>query len=96
LNKKTLLSTISLSYSGDFIKAATDKDLEKKAEVYDMINKGVVTTAGSKFYFGSEEVGSNNIDHVVAFIKNAANSKTYTAMKATLETINANKTKALA
>jgi len=84
--RQTMLADIAIKEPSLFIETASDKTLETKAEVYELIDAGVIETVGNSYQFGGEEVGKS-VEQVVGFVKAAANSKKYLHMKAKLESL---------
>ncbi len=87
--KKTILVSVAKETPKLLIKAVEDKDLEKKAEIYQLLDNNIIEQVGNSYIYSGEEIG-RNIDQVVAFIKAASNSKLYITMKAKLDSINGN------
>lgn len=90
LLKQNVLSELAYKEPLAFLAVVLDKKLPKLAEVYELIDAGLIETPGNKFIFEGEELGTSP-DHVVSFISAAANSKKYTVMKAKLDKINESK-----
>lgn len=83
--KQNLLSTIAVDHPDKFHKVASDADLGFRADVYEMLDKGIISKAGNSYFFESEEIGKS-VEMVIGFMKSPANSKIYSIMKGKLET----------
>lgn len=67
-----------------FIKIATDKNLEVKAEIEEMVSAGVLRKIGNQVIFIDEILGETMEDTVV-FLKNKKNSGKLTTLRAKLK-----------
>ena len=69
-----------------FIKIATDKHLEIKAEIEEMVSAGVLRKIGNQVIFIDEVLGETMEDTVV-FLKNKKNSGKLTTLRAKLKEV---------
>jgi len=67
-----------------FLKFATDKDLELKSEIAEMVEKDVIRKIGNQHIYEDETIGENLADTIVYF-KNKKNSGSVNAMRARLK-----------
>jgi len=67
-----------------FLKAATDKDLELRAEIAEMVEHSVIRLIGNQHIYEDETIGENLTDTLVYF-KNKKNSGAVNAMRAQLK-----------
>lgn len=82
--KQNMLDGIIQGHSDIYLQVAADINLEKRAEIYEMIDRGVIEFTGSKYIFMSEELGKS-VEHILAFVNAAQNSGQYVMMKGRLE-----------
>lgn len=66
-----------------FLKVATEENSELKAEIFTMIEFGLLTKAGERIIYKSLPLGEN-MDETIAFLKSPANSETYAILKGNL------------
>ena len=69
-----------------FVKIATDKNLEIKAEIEEMVSAGVLRKIGNQVIFIDEVLGETMEDTVV-FLKNKKNSGKLTTLRAKLKEV---------
>ena len=69
-----------------FLKIVTDKNLDVKEEIEQLIEAGVLRKIGNQIIYGDETIGEDMADTVVYF-NNKKNSGALNAMRATLKTI---------
>ena len=67
-----------------FLKIATDKNLELKAEVEEMVTAGVLRKIGNQVIFIDEIIG-DTLDNAVVYLKDKKNSSTLTVLRAKLK-----------
>ena len=67
-----------------FLKIATDKNLELKAEVEEMVTAGVLRKIGNQVIFIDEIIG-DTLDNSVVYLKDKKNSSTLTVLRAKLK-----------
>jgi len=67
-----------------FLKFATDKDLELKSEIAEMVEKDVIRKIGNQHIYEDETIGENLADTIIYF-KNKKNSGAVNAMRARLK-----------
>ncbi len=63
-----------------------DNDAELKAEIYSMIDYGILVKVGERIIYRTQPLGEN-IDEAVAFCKAAVNSETYAMLKGSLHSL---------
>lgn len=68
----------------NFLKYSTDKNLDVRAELEEMIELGVLRTIGNQVIYGDETIGENITDTIVYF-NNKKNSGQVNAMRAQLK-----------
>ena len=69
-----------------FYKFATDKDLDLKDEIAEMVEKDVLRKIGNQHIAGDETIGENLADTLVYF-KNKKNSGAVNALRAKLKEV---------
>jgi len=69
-----------------FLKHSTDKNLDVRAELEEMIELGVLRTIGNQIIYGDETIGENITDAIVYF-NNKKNSGQINAMRAQLKEV---------
>lgn len=69
-----------------FLKHSTDKNLDVRAEIEEMIQENVLRTIGNQVIYGDETIGENIADTIVYF-NNKKNSGQVNAMRAQLKDI---------
>ena len=69
-----------------FLKLCTDKDLDLRAEIEEMVQSDVLRTIGNQIIYGDETIGENMTDAIVYF-KNKKNSGAVNAMRAQLKEV---------
>jgi|TARA_Y100000289_G_scaffold65212_1_gene78380 hypothetical protein len=69
-----------------FLKIVTDKNLDLRSEIEEMIAAGVIRKIGNQHIYGEETIGENITDTVIYF-KNKKNSGQVNAMRAQLKTL---------
>ena len=67
-----------------FLRIATDKNLELKAEIGEMVSAGVLRKIGNQVIFIDEVVGDTT-DNAVVYLKDKKNSGQLTVMRAKLK-----------
>ena len=67
-----------------FVRIATDKNLELKAEIEEMVTAGVLRKIGNQIIYIDEVLGEN-MDNAVVYLKDKKNSGTLTVMRAKLK-----------
>jgi lipopolysaccharide export LptBFGC system permease protein LptF len=67
-----------------FVRIATDKNLELKAEIEEMVTAGVLRKIGNQIIFIDETLGDTTQDTVV-FLKDKKNSGKLTLLRAKLK-----------
>lgn len=67
-----------------FLKFSTDKDLDLRAEIEEMVEKSVLRKIGNQYIYQDETIGENQTDAIVYF-KNKKNSGAVNAMRAQLK-----------
>jgi hypothetical protein len=67
-----------------FVAVATDKHLELKAHIFNLVEANVLTKIDSQYWFSDELLG-NNLDETVKYFENPKNSKTTEILKGKLE-----------
>ena len=83
---ENLLYDIKKNSPAKFLKYATDKDLDLRAEVAEMVEKGVIRKIGNQHIHGDETIGENITDTIVYF-KNKKNSGAVNAIRAKLKEV---------
>ena len=68
------------------MKFSLDKDLDLKAEIEEMVEKGVLRRIGNQVIFGDETLGETIADTIVYF-KNKKNSGAINAIRAQFKTV---------
>lgn len=68
----------------EFIRIATDKNLEKVALVWDCVEAGVLRKAGNTFLFGDEVLG-DDMESAIRFLNAKKNSETLLNIKSKLK-----------
>lgn len=81
---QNIITKLATEHPIEFVEVTSDKSLEKRSEIYDMINRNVIVQVGNTYTFADEPIGQN-IDQIIAFISAKENGKTYLSMKAKLE-----------
>jgi len=71
---------------GKFLKYSTDKNLDVRAEIEEMIQENVLRTIGNQVIYGDETIGENITDAIVYF-NNKKNSGQLNAMRAQLKEV---------
>jgi hypothetical protein len=84
LEVENQLYDLKSSYPERFLKFATDKDLDVRAEIEEMIEYGVFRTIGNQIIYGDEVIGENITDTII-YINNKKNSGQVNAMRAQLK-----------
>ena len=69
-----------------FLKMSTDKNLDVRAELEEMIELSVLRTIGNQIIYADETIGENITDAIVYF-NNKKNSGQVNAMRAQLKEI---------
>jgi len=69
-----------------FLKHSTDKNLDVRAELEEMVEKGVLRTIGNQVIYGDETIGENMTDAIIYF-NNKKNSGAVNAMRAQLKEV---------
>lgn len=69
-----------------FLKLATDKDLDLKAEIEELVSKSVLRKIGNQYIYGDETIGETIKDTIVYF-KNKKNSGAVNAIRAQLKEV---------
>lgn len=69
-----------------FLKYSTDKNLDVRAELEEMVEMGVLRTIGNQLIYGDETIGENMTDAIVYF-NNKKNSGQVNAMRAQLKEV---------
>ena len=72
-----------------FIKICKDKDLEIRAQIESMIDKGVLQQIGNRVINGADPIGED-VDSAIAYLKQSTNSQTYTILLARLSELQGN------
>ena len=67
-----------------FIRIATDKNLEMKAEIEEMVSAGVLRKIGNQVIFIDEVIGDTTENDIV-YLKDKKNSGTLTILRAKLK-----------
>jgi hypothetical protein len=70
--------------AGQFLKLSTDKHLDVRAELEQMLELGVLRAIGNQIIYGDETIGENITDTIVYF-NNKKNSGQVNAMRAQLK-----------
>jgi len=83
---ENLLYDIKKNSPAKFLKYATDKDLDLRSEVAEMVEKGVIRKIGNQHIHGDETIGENITDTIVYF-KNKKNSGAVNAIRAKLKEV---------
>ena len=71
---------------GVFLKVSLDKNLDVRAEIEELIEKGVLRKIGNQIIHEDETIGSDMTDAIVYF-NNKKNSGALNAMRAKLKTL---------
>lgn len=66
-----------------FIEICKDKDLEFRAQIESMVDKGVLQRIGNRLINGSEPIGED-VDSAIAYLKQSTNAQTYAILLARL------------
>lgn len=82
--KQNLLANEIDSNPKRFFVIATDKHLETKAIISEMISHGIINKIGNQHYFIDEKLGDTT-DEAVKYFNDKKNSKTTTLLKAKLQ-----------
>lgn len=82
--KQLLLSNYMDQSHGQFIKYATDKNLETLAFINDLISAEILSKVGNAIYDGEEKIGDDT-DGAVKYLKDKKNSATLVRLKARLD-----------
>lgn len=69
-----------------FLKVVTDKNLDLKAEIEELISTSIIRKIGNQHIYGEETVGENITDTIIYF-KNKKNSGAVNAMRAELKAL---------
>ena len=83
---ENLLYDVKKNNPAKFLKYATDKDLDLRAEIAEMVEHGVIRKIGNQHIDGDETIGENVTDTIVYF-KNKKNSGAVNAMRAKLKDV---------
>jgi len=75
VQKENLLERYVQDEPGKFYNVATDKNLAIRAEILDMVDKGVLNRLNSGIFFGDDNLGST-MDEAIKFFKSKKNSET--------------------
>jgi len=67
-----------------FVRITTDKNLELKAEIEEMVTAGVLRKIGNQIIYIDEVLGEN-MDNAVVYLKDKKNSGKLTVMRAKLK-----------
>ena len=78
------METIVLKDPQKFVAVATDKNLELKALVSDLISKNILRKIGNSIFFIEEKLG-DGIDDAVVYLKDKKNSEMLMVLKAKLQ-----------
>jgi len=66
-----------------FLKIASDKNLEIKAEIEEMVTAGVMRKIGNQIIFIDDIIG-DTLDNAVVYLRDKKNSSTLTVLRAKL------------
>lgn len=69
-----------------FLKVVTDKNLDLKAEIEELITANIIRKIGNQHIYGEETIGENITDTIIYF-KNKKNSGAINAIRAELKTV---------
>jgi len=83
---ETALYTVKDKEPKKFIKTTTDKNLEIKAEIDEMVSAGVLRKIGNQIIFIDEVLGET-MDDTVIYLKNKKNSGKLTTLRAKLKEV---------
>tara|TARA_B100001057_G_scaffold450_2_gene446 strand:+ start:265 stop:1068 length:804 start_codon:yes stop_codon:yes gene_type:complete len=86
LEVENKLYELKTNGAAKFLKFALDKDLDLKAEIEEMVEKGVLRRIGNQVIFGDETLGETIADTIVYF-KNKKNSGAINAIRAQFKTV---------
>jgi len=84
LQKENTLYDIKNSNPKRFFKIATDKNLEVKAEIEELVSAGVLRRIGNQVVYLDEVIGED-LDDAVVYLKNKKNSGTLTILRVKLK-----------
>ena len=84
LQKENALYDIKNSNPKRFFKIATDKNLEVKAEIEELVSAGVLRRIGNQVVYLDEVIGED-LDDAVVYLKNKKNSGTLTILRVKLK-----------
>ena len=84
--KETILYELKGKEPAKFIKVARDKNLERKAEIEEMISAGVLRKIGNQIIYIDEVLGET-IEDTIVYMKNKKNSGTLTTLRAKLKEV---------
>jgi hypothetical protein len=82
-DKQVALSKFMEKDYEKFLKVATEENADLKAEIYTMIEFGVLTQAGSRIIYKTTPLGES-MDETIAYLKAPVNNETYAILKGTL------------
>jgi hypothetical protein len=81
---ENVLYSMKNNQPATYYETSKDKNLEIKAEIYKLVNSGVITQIGNKFIYESEPLGTT-LNETVAYFKDARNSKALLEMRSKLK-----------
>jgi len=84
--KETILYELKGKNPVKFIKIARDKNLERKAEIEEMVSAGVLRKIGNQIIYIDEVLGET-IEDTIVYMKNKKNSGTLTTLRAKLKEV---------
>jgi hypothetical protein len=82
--KEIELEKIAYNEPARFHKVVTDRDLDIRAEIEDMIGAGILDKIGSHIKFGTDTLG-HSMEETIEYFKDKTNVKTISTLKTRLE-----------
>lgn len=83
--KENQLEQIATSDPRRFYEVVTDKDLEVRSEIEDMIEAGVIERIGTHLKFGTDTIG-HSTEEGIEYFKSKTNTRAVSTMRSRLET----------